>query len=42
VDNEEDLIWIEKINKALNKVIPEEAIRDLRKLEKAKKKELSI
>ena len=36
VDNEEDLIRIEKINKALNKGIPEEAIRDLRKLEKAK------
>ena len=36
VDNEEDLIRIEKINQALNKGIPEEAIRDLRKLEKAK------
>jgi len=36
VDNDEDLMRIEKINKALNKGIPEEAIRDLRKLEKTK------
>lgn len=32
--NEEDLAKIEKINSVLNKGIPEEAIRDLKKLEK--------
>jgi len=36
VDNDEDLMRIEKINKALNKGIPDEAIRGLRKLEKTK------
>ena len=36
INNDEDLMLIEKINKALNRGIPDEAIRDLRKLERTK------
>jgi len=36
INNDEDLMLIEKINKVLNRGIPDEAIRDLRKLERTK------
>ena len=36
IKNDEDLAMLEKISKVLNKGIPDEAIKDLRKLERAK------